>query len=113
MTRLDRSDVHPLARQLHPIRLAAAHLKVVTVHTPTMTTGRWIFLVVLAAFFCTVFVATYVWMRRPRFGDGSTSAFTGLEKTTEEGRPALLRTAAQRARTTTVEEKSAAGVGRP
>jgi hypothetical protein len=107
MTRIDRLDVRPLARELHPIRLAAEGVKVVTTHTPTMTMGRWIFLVVLAAFFCTVFVTTYVWMRRPRFGTGTSPAFAGLERTTEAGRPALLRTAAQRARTASIEDKSA------
>jgi hypothetical protein len=107
MTRIEGFDVRPLVRDLHPVRLAVEGGNVVGIHTPTMTMGRWIFLAVLAAFFCTAFVATYVWMRRPRFGDEPTRAFTGLEKTTEGGRPALLRTAAQRARTAPVEEKSA------
>jgi hypothetical protein len=107
MTTLDRIDVRSLAREVHPIRLAVAGVKVVSVHTPTMTTGRWIFLVVLAAFFCTVFVSTYIWMRRPRFGDDSPPAFVDSEKTTEAGRPALLRTAPQRARSAAVKKKSA------
>ena len=67
-----------------------------------MTPGRWIFLVVLAVFFCSLFTGVYVWMRRPRFGedDGPRGGQgSGLERTaSEEGRPMLLTTASQRAR---------------
>jgi hypothetical protein len=33
-----------------------------------MSQGRLIFLVVLVVFFCTLFIGSYIWMRRPNFG---------------------------------------------
>jgi hypothetical protein len=109
---MELSALRQLAQDLHPVRLAAATSKVVTVHTPSMTPGRWIFLVVLAVFFCSLFTGVYVWMRRPTFSEdvaprGNTTAFDGT--ISEDGRPMLVRTATQRARTAT-QEASAAGV---
>jgi hypothetical protein len=33
-----------------------------------MSHGRLIFLIVLVVFFCTLFIGSYIWMRRPSFG---------------------------------------------
>jgi hypothetical protein len=84
-----------------PMRVTRVTATVVT-HAPSMTPGRWIFLVVLAVFFCSLFTGAYIWMRRPKFGDDDGPAdaqSTGLERTTSpDGRPMLLTTASQRAR---------------
>jgi hypothetical protein len=103
---MELSAGRTLVQELHPARLAVATSKVVTVHTPTMTPGRWIFLVVLAVFFCTLFTRVYIWMRRPTFGEGAdtpgadrsaANVFEGA--TSQDGRPMLVRTARQKART--------------
>jgi hypothetical protein len=91
------SEQRPLAH------LAVATSKVVTVHTPTMGLGRWIFLVILAVFFSGLFTSVYLWMRRPTFGEATAmrdverTAFTPA--TAEEGRPMLVKTVSQRTRT--------------
>jgi ABC-type Fe3+ transport system permease subunit len=33
-----------------------------------MSQARVVFLAVLVVFFCTLFIGSYIWMRRPRFG---------------------------------------------
>lgn len=84
-----------------PVRFTLAASGVAR-HVPSMTPGRWIFLIVLAVFFCSLFTGVYIWMRRPRFGEDDSpqsAQSTGLERTTsEEGRPMLVTTASQRAR---------------
>jgi hypothetical protein len=60
---------------LHTIELAKVAIMVSTsvhliglVQPHPMTGGRLVFLVLLVAFFSVLFVVTYVWMRRPDFG---------------------------------------------
>jgi hypothetical protein len=57
-----------LAPGLHPARLVPDFVGFVQPHS--LSRGRLIFLVVLVVFFCLLFIASYIWMRRPSFGQG-------------------------------------------
>jgi hypothetical protein len=62
----------PVARGLVP-HLHAVHSVsgvLASVQTHSLSGARLIFLVVLVVFFCLLFIASYVWMRRPSFGQG-------------------------------------------
>jgi hypothetical protein len=52
--------------RFQPVRLASAVSRVPAQHA--MSHARLVFLVVLVVFFCTLFIASYIWMRRPNFG---------------------------------------------
>ena len=47
------------------------------VQTQAMSHAKFIFLIVLVAFFVVLFVAAYIWMRRPGFGQKSGSPISG------------------------------------
>jgi hypothetical protein len=53
-------------QRFHPVRLASALGRSPAQHA--MSHARLVFLVVLVAFFCTLFIGAYIWMRRPNFG---------------------------------------------
>ncbi len=53
---------------LHSLQSASPAFRVAFVQPHPMSLGRVIFLVIIVAFFCGLFVGSYIWMRRPRFG---------------------------------------------
>jgi hypothetical protein len=53
---------------LHPTRSDSGVMG--SVQTHALSEARLIFLVILVAFFCLLFIASYIWMRRPSFGQG-------------------------------------------
>jgi hypothetical protein len=53
-------------QRIHPARLVSALGRAPAQHA--MSHARLIFLVVLVVFFCSLFIGSYIWMRRPSFG---------------------------------------------
>jgi hypothetical protein len=53
---------------LHRARGAAAVPRVPMVAQHPMSQARVVFLAVLVFFFCALFIGSYIWMRRPKFG---------------------------------------------
>jgi hypothetical protein len=62
------SAVATLALRPHPVHPVSGVLG--SVQTHGLSQARVIFLVVLVVFFCLLFIVSYVWMRRPTFGQG-------------------------------------------
>ncbi len=57
-----------LAVGLHPVPPISGILA--SVQTHALSPARVIFLVVIVVFFCLLFIGSYIWMRRPSFGQG-------------------------------------------
>jgi hypothetical protein len=54
---------------LHRARVAASVPRVPMLAQHPMSHARVVFLVVLVVFFCALFIGSYIWMRRPGFGE--------------------------------------------
>jgi hypothetical protein len=68
-----------LALRLHPVQSVSGVLG--SVETHALSRARLIFLVVLVVFFCLLFIGSYVWMRRPSFGQGAGKPGSGPVET--------------------------------
>jgi hypothetical protein len=55
-----------LTAHAHLVAAAAGRLSTLPQHP--MSALRIVFLVVLVLFFCSLFIGSYIWMRRPNFG---------------------------------------------
>jgi hypothetical protein len=55
-----------LTEHVHSLASAAGRLSALPQHP--MSPLRIVFLVVLVLFFCSLFIGSYIWMRRPSFG---------------------------------------------
>jgi hypothetical protein len=64
---------------LHPTQSGSGVIG--SVQTHALSEARLIFLVILVAFFCLLFIASYIWMRRPSFGQGGGKTGSGTVKT--------------------------------
>ena len=69
------SATRTLAMGLHPFQSVSGILGSVQMHG--LSRARLIFLVVLVVFFCALFIGSYVWMRRPSFGQGGERTRSG------------------------------------
>jgi hypothetical protein len=75
-----------LAVRLHPVPSTSGILG--SVQTHALSPARVIFLVVIVVFFCLLFVGSYIWMRRPSFGQGGETPGSGAvqpNRVDEEG----------------------------
>jgi hypothetical protein len=93
----------PITAPVHSLASAAGRLSTLPQHP--MSHLRIIFLVVLVVFFCSLFIGSYIWMRRPGFGqlghrvaetsaaaaggDQSPKGTADQVRTDPSGRPAL------------------------
>ena len=54
----------------HSVQPVSDLLRVAFVQPHPMSKAKVIFLAILVVFFCVLFMASYIWMRRPDFGQG-------------------------------------------
>jgi hypothetical protein len=70
---------------LHPTQPAFALIRLAFVQPQSMSRARVIVLIVLVVFMSSLFIAAYVWMRRPNFGQGDSTTPDGQGKVVGEG----------------------------
>jgi hypothetical protein len=68
-------SVSSTATGLHPTPPVSG--LVGSVQTHALSPERVIFLVVIVVFFCLLFIGSYIWMRRPSFGQGGERTRSG------------------------------------
>jgi hypothetical protein len=71
----------------HSMQSVPSALRLAFVQPQPMSRSRLVFLVVLVVFFCGLFISSYIWMRRPRFGQGVRAASSAVksERTEKPG----------------------------